>query len=83
MEEIPSRTIDSFEKSYDYTMSLWENAPFLLPPTKAIFPNLPNTWQPYVLLPGVPSFLFPRKAERAYPPFSTPFGNPYRLDPVG
>jgi hypothetical protein len=83
MEEIPSRTIDFFEKSYDYTMSLWENAPFLLPPTNAIFPNLPNTWQPYVLLPGVPSFLFPRKAERAYPPFSTPFGNPYRLDPVG
>jgi hypothetical protein len=83
MEEIPSRTIDFFEKSYDYTMSLWVNAPFLSPLIKAIFPNLPNTWRLFAQLLGVPSFLFPRKAERAYPPFSTPFGNPYRLDPVG
>jgi hypothetical protein len=64
-------------------MLLSENAPFSLPPTKATFQNQPKIWLHSGLPPDGLSFLFPQKVEKASPLFSTRFGNPSRLDPVG
>jgi hypothetical protein len=83
MDEIPPRIIGFFVKSSDFTMLLLENARFLSQLIKATFPNPLKTWPHSELQPVGPSSPFPQKVEKVSPLFSTRFGNPSRLDPVG
>jgi hypothetical protein len=62
-------------------MLLSENAPFSLPPTKATFPNRLKISLHSAPPPDGLSFRFPLKVEKAFPLFSTRYGNPSRLDP--
>jgi hypothetical protein len=83
MDETQPKIIGFFAKSSDFTMSLLENARFLSQRIKATFPNRLKIWLHSVPPPVGPSFPFPQKVEKASPLFSTRFGNPSRLDPVG
>jgi hypothetical protein len=83
MEETQPKIIGFFAKSSDFTMSLLGNARFLSQLIKATFPNPLKTWPHSELQPVGLSFPFPQKVEKASPLFSTRFGNPSRLDPVG
>jgi hypothetical protein len=83
MDEIQPKIIGFFAKSSDFTMSRLGNARFLSQLIKATSPNPLKIW-PHSGLPPVGLFSpFPQKVEKASPLFSTRFGNPSRLDPVG